>query len=1036
MANYIKSFNFRNGVQVDNDNFIVNAAGRVGIGTTVPDKILDVRGNAKVVGHITATDASVSGIVTVGSITINGNTGTISATNFSGAGGDFGNAPVVAISTIGFIAGPTGLTTTNNLGIGTNSTGFQLQVGGNPSSSIGFGVTDGNVTASGNLKVSGITTLGITTTTTLFSNNLRSDKVTTRKVIVGANIVAEAGIVTSLLFDGNLTGNVTGNVTGNLNSTGVSTVGTLKVGTGITASGGIITATTFDGNITGNVTGNLNSTGVSTVGTLKVGTGITASGGIITATTFDGNVATAISFANARNFSVTGDLEASSVSFDGTANVSLASTLSNSFSANTSGIITAATIVGSAGSFSSIGIHTSAPTTDLQIRKSSGEAILEVISDTGSASISIGKNTGAGTSSASFNYGSTSGFGNFSTPKSLDIINRDTGNINYFLSNTALTDSGFIWHRGSANQLMTLTKGGNLGIGITNPTHKLHVQGISTFTGPAHFDGNLTVDSNLSITGSLSVRDITSSIDINGIVTATKFVGDGSGLTNLIGTGSGVEIRNDGSPVGTASTIDFIGTDVTATISGGVASVEITTSGGGSSGVTVKNSGSTVGIATNIDFGSNLSVSAVSAGIVTITASGGGTSDIASYAHNAGVSTVAGIATYTSEWTLGNNGTSHYTFTGPGLTGAEDDPEIYLIRGQQYKFTNNMNAHPFKIQSTPNGSNPADSGTVYNDGITNNLVSNGTLTWNVQFDTPSILYYQCTSHTNMGGIIRILDAVTTDSSVTDVITISSSTDVLSAVDPGADRLVFWDESNNKLSYLTVGANLTLNDDIISATSGDVVVNDTTPQLGGNLDLNSKDITGTGNVNITGVITATSFSGNLTGNVNSTGVSTVGTLKVGTGITASGGIITATTFDGNLTGNVNSTGVSTVGTLKVGTGITASGGIITATTFDGSLKGLPQNAQTSAYVLVASDAGKHVAISTGGVTLNTGIFEVGDTVTVFNDSAYTQMINAASGVTVRRVSIGDLGSRGLNQYGLATIMCIRNNEYVISGAGLT
>ena len=89
MANYIKSFNFRNGVQVDNDNFIVNSAGKVGIGTTVPDKILDVRGNAKIVGHITATDASVSGIVTVGSIVINGNTGTISATNFSGFGGNF-----------------------------------------------------------------------------------------------------------------------------------------------------------------------------------------------------------------------------------------------------------------------------------------------------------------------------------------------------------------------------------------------------------------------------------------------------------------------------------------------------------------------------------------------------------------------------------------------------------------------------------------------------------------------------------------------------------------------------------------------------------------------------------------------------------------------------------------------------------------------------------------------------------------------------------------------------------------------------------
>lgn len=39
-----------------------------------------------------------------------------------------------------------------------------------------------------------------------------------------------------------------------------------------------------------------------------------------------------------------------------------------------------------------------------------------------------------------------------------------------------------------------------------------------------------------------------------------------------------------------------------------------------------------------------------------------------------------------------------------------------------------------------------------------------------------------------------------------------------------------------------------------------LVSDTTPQLGGDLDLNSSDITGTGNVNITGTVTATSFSG--------------------------------------------------------------------------------------------------------------------------------------------------------------------------------
>ena len=39
-----------------------------------------------------------------------------------------------------------------------------------------------------------------------------------------------------------------------------------------------------------------------------------------------------------------------------------------------------------------------------------------------------------------------------------------------------------------------------------------------------------------------------------------------------------------------------------------------------------------------------------------------------------------------------------------------------------------------------------------------------------------------------------------------------------------------------------------------------ILADTTPQLGGNLDLNSQDITGTGDINVTGTVTATSFSG--------------------------------------------------------------------------------------------------------------------------------------------------------------------------------
>ena len=70
MASYNKSFNFRNGVQVDNDNFIVNANGLVGIGTSIPREFLDVYGTAKVTGLVTATDLYVSGIATLSNLNI------------------------------------------------------------------------------------------------------------------------------------------------------------------------------------------------------------------------------------------------------------------------------------------------------------------------------------------------------------------------------------------------------------------------------------------------------------------------------------------------------------------------------------------------------------------------------------------------------------------------------------------------------------------------------------------------------------------------------------------------------------------------------------------------------------------------------------------------------------------------------------------------------------------------------------------------------------------------------------------------------
>tara|TARA_R110001606_G_scaffold107430_1_gene232133 strand:+ start:1215 stop:4283 length:3069 start_codon:yes stop_codon:yes gene_type:complete len=116
-------------------------------------------------------------------------------------------------------------------------------------------------------------------------------------------------------------------------------------------------------------------------------------------------------------------------------------------------------------------------------------------------------------------------------------------------------------------------------------------------------------------------------------------------------------------------------------------------------------------------------------------------------------SSISEKSVYTSEWVLGADGTNNYTFIGPGFTASINDPSIYLNRGQQYKFTNTMGAHPFRIQVDPNGS----TGTQYNNGVSNNDVSNGTLNFNVPMGAPETLYYQCTSHASMGGPIYILD---------------------------------------------------------------------------------------------------------------------------------------------------------------------------------------------------------------------------------------------------------------------------------------
>jgi hypothetical protein len=59
--------------------------------------------------------------------------------------------------------------------------------------------------------------------------------------------------------------------------------------------------------------------------------------------------------------------------------------------------------------------------------------------------------------------------------------------------------------------------------------------------------------------------------------------------------------------------------------------------------------------------------------------------------------------------------------------------------------------------------------------------------------------------------------VTLDPTVTDVFNISSQ--ALSADDPGADGIIFWDDSAGKLTHLTVGTNLSISGTTLNATGG-------------------------------------------------------------------------------------------------------------------------------------------------------------------------------------------------------------------------
>ena len=155
----------------------------------------------------------------------------------------------------------------------------------------------------------------------------------------------------------------------------------------------------------------------------------------------------------------------------------------------------------------------------------------------------------------------------------------------------------------------------------------------------------------------------------------------------------------------------------------------------------------TVAISTSVTVGQNLTVSA-NAGIASLNVTGIGT---VLNLNVLGVGTITSPSDVNahSRWKVSNNGSSAYRFTGPGQDGSENNPNVYLVRGQRYIFDVNASGHPFQLRV-------ANGGAAYSDGVTNNGAQSGQVIFNVQHDAPAQLYYQCTNHGSMVGNIYIV----------------------------------------------------------------------------------------------------------------------------------------------------------------------------------------------------------------------------------------------------------------------------------------
>ena len=146
-----------------------------------------------------------------------------------------------------------------------------------------------------------------------------------------------------------------------------------------------------------------------------------------------------------------------------------------------------------------------------------------------------------------------------------------------------------------------------------------------------------------------------------------------------------------------------------------------------------------------------------------------------------------------------------------------------------------------------------------------------------------------------------------------------------------------------------------------------------------------------------------------------------------------GNFAAGTITANLTGNASGTALNITGIAAVVNGGTG------ADTADGARTNLktgtvPPVVSGGAYTLQLSDVGDHVS-ATGNITVPPSVFSAGDVVVIYNNTGGNLSILRGSGVTMYWVAGAD-ATRTLGTRGLASVVCVASNTFVITGQGLT